>query len=282
LEKSGQLYNRVTQVFNGVTQANSSPTLEKVQEIEAPKMAAHDDGIFLNTKLFERIATLYKQMNTPVVNGVNPLLLNSEQARLLDVYYKKFVQQGAKLGAADKEKLKKMNEEESTLENSFRSKLLGAAKDAAIHTADKNALRGLSDAELEAAAEAKAKQEAGEIQALIDTQKGGFKLQPWDWEFYSEQIRKQKYDYDDNQVKPYFEMWNVLENGVFYAANKMYGITYKERHDITVYNPDVRVWEVFDADGNPLALWMCDYYKRDNKGGGAWMDVFVPQSKLLG
>jgi len=376
LEKSGQLYNRVTQIFNGVTQANSSPALEKVQEIEAPKMAAHDDAIFLNTKLFARVEKLYRQMDS--------LNLDEEQRRLLDVYYKKFVQQGAKLNAADKEKLKKMNEEESTLENQFRSKLLGATKEAAFHTADKNALRGLSGADLEAAAEAakarklpgyvlpmqnttqqpilssledratrqavfeaswnraekggtndtraliahlaklraekakllgypnfaawnltdqmaktpeaaiqfmdnltpasakNARAEAAEIQELIDQQNGGFKLAPWDWEFYSEQIRKAKYDYDENETKPYFEVWNVLQNGVFYAANQMYGITFKERHDIPVYSPDMRVWEVFDANGKPLALWMCDYFKRDNKSGGAWMDVFVPQAKLLG
>ena len=84
------------------------------------------------------------------------------------------------------------------------------------------------------------------------------------------------------QIKPYFELNNVLENGVFYAATQLYGITFKERTDIPVYQPDVRVFEVFDADGKPLALWYCDYFKRDNKNGGAWMDVFVNQSKLLG
>jgi peptidyl-dipeptidase Dcp len=98
----------------------------------------------------------------------------------------------------------------------------------------------------------------------------------------AEQVRKAKYDLDEDQVKPYFEVWNVLQNGVFYAANQLYGITFKERKDIPVYNPDVRVFEVFEANGKPLALWYCDYFKRDNKAGGAWMDSFVPQSKLLG
>ncbi len=125
-------------------------------------------------------------------------------------------------------------------------------------------------------------EEGKDIQALIDQQKGGFQVQPWDWELYSEQVRKAKYDIDQDQVKPYFEMWNVLQNGVFYAANQLYGITFKERKDIPVYNPDVRVFEVFDANGKPLALWYCDYFKRDNKAGGAWMDSFVSQSKLLG
>ena len=131
-------------------------------------------------------------------------------------------------------------------------------------------------------ATAKAGGEAKDIQAVIDAQKGGFKLQPWDWNYYSEQVRKAKYDLDEAQIKPYFELNNVLQNGVFYAANQLYGLTFKERKDIPVYHPDVRVFEVFDADGKPLALWYCDYFKRDNKNGGAWMDNFVAQSKLLG
>ncbi len=117
---------------------------------------------------------------------------------------------------------------------------------------------------------------------VIDAQKGGFKLQPWDWDFYAEQVRKAKYDLNDAEVKPYFELNNVLENGVFYAAHQLYGITFKERKDIPVYQADVRVFEVSDTDGKPLALFYCDYFKRDNKNGGAWMDVFVNQSKLLG
>src|SRR6202012_596123 len=118
--------------------------------------------------------------------------------------------------------------------------------------------------------------------AVIDQQKGGFQLQPYDWELYAEQVRKQKYDLDEDQVKPYFEINNVLENGVFYAATQLYGITFKERRDIPVYHPDVRVFEVFEADGKPLALFYCDYFKRDNKNGGAWMSSFVDQTKLMG
>lgn len=131
------------------------------------------------------------------------------------------------------------------------------------------------------AAVARAKSEATDIQALIDQQKGGFKLQPWDWNFYAEQVRKQKYDLDENQIKPYFELNNVLENGVFYAANQLYGLTFKERKDLPVYNPDVRVFTVYDKDGSVLGLFYCDYFKRDNKQGGAWMDNFVGQSKVL-
>ena len=132
------------------------------------------------------------------------------------------------------------------------------------------------------AATARAAVEAKDIQAVIDQQNGGFKVQPWDWELYSEQVRKAKYDLDEEQVKPYFEMNNVLENGVFYAATQLYGITFKERKDLPVYDSDMRVFEVFNADGSSLALFYCDYFKRDNKQGGAWMNNFVEQSKLMG
>jgi peptidyl-dipeptidase Dcp len=376
LEKTGQSFNRVMAVFNGITAANTNPTLQKVQEIEAPKLAAHQDAIYLDAKLFARVSTLYNRRES--------LQLDPESHRLLEYDYKQFVHAGANLSDADKAKLKKLNEEESTLSNAFINKLLAATKEAAYVTTDKTALAGLSDAQIAAAEEAakerkvgglvlplqnttqqpdlaelsdratrqalfekswtraerggpndtrdtiarlaqvraekakllgfpnfaawtledqmaktpeaaikfmdalvpaataKAASEAKDIQALIDAQHGGFSLAPWDWNFYAEQVRKAKYDLDEAQIKPYFEVNNVLENGVFYAANQLYGLTFKERKDIPVYQPDVRVFEVFDADGKPLALWYCDYFKRDNKNGGAWMDVFVGQSKLLG
>ncbi|WP_152569224.1 peptidyl-dipeptidase Dcp [Oleiagrimonas soli] len=129
---------------------------------------------------------------------------------------------------------------------------------------------------------AKARHEAGELQSIIDKSGKHFKLQAWDWEFYAEKLRKAKYDLDQDQIKPYFEVDNVLKNGVFYAAHELYGLTFKERKDIPVYNPDVKVFEVFDKDGKPLGLFYADYFKRDNKQGGAWMDNLVGQSKLLG
>jgi len=376
MEKTGQLFNRAMMVFSGVTGANMNPVLQKVQDIEAPKLAAHDDAIYLDSKLFQRVETIYKERNS--------LKLDPESLRLVDFYYKKFVHAGANLSDADKTKLKKLNEEESTLSNDFITKLLAATKDAAYVTTDKTALAGMTDAQIATAAEAakdrkkqgwvlplqnttqqpdlvslsnrdtrkalfddswtraerggpddtratiarlaqvraekakllgypnfaawtlvdqmaktpeaalkfmdalvpaaaaKAASEAKDIQDVIDAQKGGFTLQPWDWEFYSEQVRKARYDLDEAQVKPYFELNNVLQNGVFYAANQLYGLTFKERKDIPVYHPDVRVFEVFDANSKPLALFYCDYFKRDNKNGGAWMSNFVGQSKLLG
>ena len=132
------------------------------------------------------------------------------------------------------------------------------------------------------AATAKANSEAKDIQAVIDSQKGGFTLAPYDWDFYANQVKKAKYDVDEAAVRPYFELNRVLQDGVFYAATQLYGITFKERKDIPVYDADVRVFEVTEADGKPLALFYCDYYKRDNKDGGAWTSALVPASKMMG
>ena len=376
MEKTGALFQRALAAFSGVTGANTNPTLEKVQREEAPKLAAHSDAIYLDAKLFHRVSAVYEKRES--------LKLSPEGLRLVEIYYQRFVHAGANLSDADKEKLKKINEEESTLSNGFRSKVLAATKDAAYLTADRAALAGLTEAEIsgaERAAKERKKEgwvlalqnttqqpqlsslsvrstrqalfedswtraergdandtretiarlaqlraekgkllghesyagwkledqmaktpenalkfmdalvpaaaanvaaEAKDIQDVIDAQKGGFQLQPWDWDFYSEQVRKAKFDLDEAQVRPYFEMNNVLQNGVFYAANQLYGLTFKERKDIPVWHADVRVFEVFDADGKPLALFYCDYYKRDNKSGGAWMSSFVRQSKLMG
>ena len=135
---------------------------------------------------------------------------------------------------------------------------------------------------LDAPTAAQQGREASDVQAAIDADHGGFKLKPWDWELYAERVRKAKYDLDENETKPYLEIWSVLENGVFYAANQMYGVTFKRRTDIPTFQPDIRVYEAFDADGKPLGLAYFDYWKRDNKAGGAWMNSFVRQSKLLG
>ena len=381
LERSGQLFHRTLAAFSAVTGADTNPVLEKVQAAEAPRMAAHRDAIYLNEKLFARVKRLYETMGA--------LPLDAESKRAIDVYYRRFVHAGANLSPADKTRLRQLNEEESTLSNRFRTRLLAGTKEAAFFTADKAALAGMSDTQIAAAATTakargkdgyliplqnttqqpalaslsdratrqdllekstsrtergdandtreiivrmaqlraekgkvlgfptyaawkiedqmartpdaaihfmdalvpaatqKATQEGSDIQAVIDKDAAGdpkkkFTLQPWDWDFYAEQVRKAKYDLDEDQVKPYFELSNVLENGVFYAATQLYGITFKERHDIPVYNPDVRVFEVFEGDGKPLALFYCDYFKRDNKNGGAWMSSLVDQSKLMG
>jgi peptidyl-dipeptidase Dcp len=375
MEKSGRLLDRVMSAFDAVTGANTNPALQKVQQAEAPKLAAHNDAIYLDGRLYRRVEAIYQQRNA--------LKLDAESLRLVEFYHQQFVHAGANLSDADKVELKKMNEEISTLQNDFRTKLLAATREAAYSTPDKNKLAGLTDADIAAAAQAaklrqqegwvltlqnttqqpylaslndratrqalfedswnraerggpndtretvthlaqlrarKAKLlgfpnfaawkledqmaktpeaamqfmdalvpastanaagEAGDIRSLMNAEKGG-ELQPWDWDYYSAQVRKAKYDLDEAQVRPYFELNHVLMNGVFYAANQLYGLSFTERKDLPVYHPDVRVFEVTDADGKPLALFYCDYFKRDNKNGGAWMSHLVGQSKLLG
>jgi peptidyl-dipeptidase Dcp len=375
MEKTGQLLQRSHAALNAVTAANTNPFLQNVQRELAPKLAAHRDSIYLNAKLFARVRTVYQTRAS--------LHLDPESQRLVEIVYDEFVHAGAALSNTDKEKLKKLNEEESKLDDEFSRGLLEATKRAAFITTDKSGLAGLTDAQIAAAAQAatarkvdgyviplqnttqqpdltvlshratrqalfekgwtraeqpgddlrptiarlaqlraqkakllgfdsyaawkledqmaktpdavlhflnelipaataKTSAEGKDIQAVIDAQQGGFQLAPWDWNFYAEQVRKAKYDLDEAQVKPYFEINNVLENGVFYAAHLLYGLDFKERKDIPVWQPDVRVFEVHDSNGKPLALFYCDYFKRDNKNGGAWMSSYVEQSKLLG
>jgi peptidyl-dipeptidase Dcp len=171
-----------------------------------------------------------------------------------------------------------------------RAKLLGFPSHAAYELSDENAgtpeavdsiLRGVAKVSLAAA-----KREAADNQAAIDAEakaagRKPFKLESYDWAYYSEQVRKARFAFDESQVKPYFELEHVMRDGLFYAAHELYGLTFKERKDLTAYRPDVRVFEVFDADGSPLALFIADYYARDNKQGGAWMSTYVNQSKLF-
>jgi len=376
MEQSGRLLDRALAAFRGVSQADTNPYLQKTKTALAPKLAAHSDAIHLNKKLFARIAAIHARRES--------LKLDPESLRLVEVTYDEFVHSGAKLIDADQAKLKALNEELSTLSNSFSTMLLEATKNGAYLAADAAPLAGLGEGRLAAAAQAaqsrkldgyllplqnttqqpdlaslsvratreaifrnswnrtergdsndtrdtiariaklraeraqllgypshaawkledqmaktpqaalafmdalvplataKARRDAADIQALIDAQQGGFTLEPWDWDYYAEQVRKSKYDLDQAEVKPYFELDAVLENGVFYAATQLYGIRFKERKDLPVYNPDVRAFEVLDADGATLALFYCDYFKRDNKNGGAWMGTFLDQSKLLG
>ena len=377
LEKTGQLLTRVNNAFSLVSSANTNPTLQQLQEDIAPKLTALNDALYLNTKLFKKVESLHKNKAT--------LGLDKESARLLDYYYQQFIKAGAQLSEADKATLKKLNEEEASLEAKYGNQLLAAAKAGGLVVSDSAELEGLSQATKEGYAQnakarnldgkwliplknttqqpplsslsvratrqklfeaswvraekgdsndtratitriailraqkarllgfksyaawnlqdqmaetpeaveaffaklvpsaiGKAKEEAADIQALIDKQKGGFELQPWDWDYYSEQVRKEKYNLDESEITPYFELDKVLEKGVFYAANQLYGLTFKERHDIPVYQSDVRVFEVYDKDGTPFALFYCDYFKRDNKNGGAWMSNLMGQSTLLG
>ena len=172
-----------------------------------------------------------------------------------------------------------------------RARLLGYPDHAAYVLEDESAGNPTAVADMirqvAPAALKRAREEGAEIQKLIDAQAAArgvpaFTLEPWDWFFYSEQVRKAHYDFDQAQVAPYFELERVLHDGLFYAAHELYGLSFKERRDLPVYQPDVRVFEVSDADGKPLALFLADYFARDNKQGGAWMNSYVAQSKLLG
>ena len=131
-------------------------------------------------------------------------------------------------------------------------------------------------------AAANAKREAADLQAIVEAEGGDFQLASWDWNFYAEKLRLQRYNFDESQLRPYFEINNVLLKGVFYAAGQVYGITFKERHDLPVYQEDVRVFEVFEADGSTLALFILDPFARPSKRGGAWMNSYVDQSHLMG
>jgi len=170
-----------------------------------------------------------------------------------------------------------------------RATLLGFPDHAAYQIADESAgtpeaVRGMI-AQVAPAALARTQAEAADLQKVIDAEataagKASFALQPWDWSFYAEKVRKSRYDFDQALVAPYFELDHVLEDGVFYAAHQLYGLSFRERHDLPVYQQDVRVFEVSDADGKPLALFLADYFARDNKQGGAWMTSYVSQSRL--
>src|SRR6184192_4374530 len=167
-----------------------------------------------------------------------------------------------------------------------KAKLLGYANWAAYQLEDQTAhdvptVNKLL-ADLAPPAVANAKREAAEQQKIVDQEKGGFQIAAQDWDFYSEKVRKAKYAFDESEVRPYYELNHVIIDGVFYAANKEYGLTFKERHDLPVYQQDVRVFEVFDSDGHPLALFLGDYYARPSKRGGAWMNAYVQQSGLFG
>ena len=137
-------------------------------------------------------------------------------------------------------------------------------------------------AQLGPPAVANARREAADMQAIIDAEQGGFQLGAADWQLYAEKVRKAKYDFDESQLKPYYELNHVILDGVFFAAGKLYGLTFKERHDLPVYEPTVRVFDVFDADGSQLAIFIGDYYARSNKNGGAWMNAYVTQNGLEG
>ena len=167
-----------------------------------------------------------------------------------------------------------------------RAALLGYESHAAYVLEDQTALtteavnQRLS--ELTPPAVANARREADALREMIRAEGGDFDLEAWDWAYYTEKVRRAEYSFDESELRPYFEMWRVLEDGVFFAANRLFGLTFAERADLPTYQPDVRVYEVHNADGELLALFLADFYARPSKRGGAWMSSYVRQSRLLG
>lgn len=376
LEKSGRLLDRVSRVFGCLNNAETNDELQRIARDIAPLRAKHNDDIKLNEALFSRIEAVYSKRDRP---GLTP-----EQDTVLENYYLDFVRSGAALTDGDKEKLRSINEELSSLYVQFRQNHLKQTNAVALIIDDEKNLAGLPDDVIQAAAETakdrgmpgkwvitlqkpsfipflvhsekrdlrktvfqayvnrgnnddecdnkklvsriaalrvkrahllgyrthaeyvlernmaktpenvysfldnlwepalrRARQEVADMQAIIHRDGRDFTLQAWDWWYYAEKLKKEKYDLDDSMLRPYFKMENV-RRGAFDVAEKLYGIRFVERHDIQVYHPDVEVFEVLEADGTHIGIFYSDYYPRDGKRSGAWSSSFRSQSNIEG
>lgn len=244
-------------------------------EIKAASKAAEEKG--------HKGKYLVKLLNT---TG-QPPLTNLENRALRERIFKASVARGSRGNAFDNtgiiSKVTKLRAE--------RAAMLGYPSYAAYALADQTAKTPEAVNEmlgkLVGPAVANAKKEGAELQAMIDAEQKAkgeptFQLEPWDWAYYTEKVRQAKYNFDENQLKPYLEMKNVLENGVFFAANREFGLTFKERTDLPKYRDDIWTYDVFDKDGSQLAIFIFDPYARASKNGGAWMTSYVDQSSLTG
>jgi peptidyl-dipeptidase Dcp len=371
LEKSGQMLTRMLLVFFNKSSSDTSDSLDEIKQEIAPKLAAHQDSISLNPVLFARIKSLYDNRES--------IGLNTEDAWLLERYYKDLIHDGAHLSESERERLKKLNEELSKLETQFSKNVLSDTNDLAVLVDTVEELDGLSENEIASAAAAakdrghegkwligmvnftgnpvldsltnralrkkimqesllKANRANGNdnkpvllqtvklraeraklfgqsthaehviavqtaehpdnVHAMLrkiapaaarnakaeaeDLKKSaGTEIESWDWGFYTEQVRLEKYNIDTTKMRPYFELESVLKNGIFFAANKLFGISFKERPDLVTYHPEARAFEVFNEDGSKLGLFIGDFYTRDSKRGGAWMNSLVRQNFLF-
>jgi peptidyl-dipeptidase Dcp len=371
LEKSGQMLMRMLLVFYNKSSSDTSDALDAIEEEMAPKLAAHQDAIQLNPVLFKRIKDLYDARES--------IGLNSEDAWLLERYYKDLIHAGAHLTEAQRDRLKELNEELSKLETQFGKNVLADTNDLAVLVDSIEELDGLSENEIAAAAAAAndrghagkwligmvnftgnpvldsltnrelrkkimeaSKQKANRanendnkpvllqivklraeraqlfgkqthsehviavqtaehpdnVHAMLrkiapaavrnaraeaeDLKKSaGTDIESWDWGFYTEQVRLEKYNIDTTKMRPYFELERVLRDGVFFAATKLFGITFKERPDLVTYHPEARAFEVNNEDGTKVGLFIGDFYTRDSKRGGAWMNNLVDQNFLF-
>jgi peptidyl-dipeptidase Dcp len=371
LEKSGQYLGRMLRVFYNKSSSDTNDALDAIEEEIAPKFAAHQDAISLNPVLFKRIKDLYDSRES--------LGLNTEDAWLLERYYKDLIHEGAHLTEAQRERLKELNEELSTLETLFSKNVLADTNDLAVLVDSVEQLDGLSENQIAAAAAAakdrghdgkwligmvnftgnpvldsltnrelrkqimqasllkanrandndnkpvllkmvklraerarlfgkethaehviavqtaehpdnvhamlrkiapaavrNAQAEAGDLK-----KSAGSDIESWDWGFYTEKVRLEKYNIDTSKMRPYFELERVLHDGVFFAANKLFGVTFKERPDLVTYHPEARAFEINNEDGSKVGLFIGDFYTRDSKRGGAWMNSLVDQNFLF-
>ena len=371
LEKSGQMLMRTLLVFFNKSSSDTNDAMDKIEEEMAPKLAAHQDAINLNPALYARIKSLYDNRES--------IGLNTEDAWLLERYYKDLIHAGAHLSESQRDRLKELNEELSKLETQFSKNVLADTNDLAVLVDTIDELDGLSENEIaSAAAAAKDRGHEGKwligmvnfsgnpvldsltnralrkkimqdsllkgnranendnkpvilkvvklraeraklfgknthaehviavqtaehpdnVHAMLrkiapaavrnaqaeaqDLKKSaGSEIESWDWGFYTEQVRLEKYNIDTSKMRPYFELESVLTNGIFFAANKLFGITFKERPDLVTYHPEARAFEVFNEDGSKLGLFIGDFYTRDSKRGGAWMNTLVDQNFLF-
>ena len=371
LEKSGQYLMRMLLVFYNKSSSDTNDALDAIEEEIAPKLAAHQDSISLNPALFKRIKDLYEARES--------LGLNSEDAWLLERYYKDLIHAGAHLTDAQRARLKELNEELSSLETQFSKNVLADTNDLAVLVESLEELDGLSENEIAAAAAAakdrghdgkwligmvnftgnpvldsltnrglrkkimdasllkanrandndnkpvllkmvklraeRAKlfgkethaehviavqtaEHPDNVHAMLrkiapaavrnakaeaeDLKKSaGTDIESWDWGFYTEKVRLEKYNIDTSKMRPYFELERVLHDGVFFAANKLFGVTFKERPDLVTYHPEARAFEINNADGSKVGLFIGDFYTRDSKRGGAWMNTLVDQNFLF-
>jgi peptidyl-dipeptidase Dcp len=377
MERSGELLGRVGRVFSAMIAANTNDALDATQTEIAPRLAAHGDQILLNPALFDRIETIYKERQS--------LGLDPETLRLVEETYRDFVRAGAELSVEDQSRLRAINAELAELQTRFNQNVRDEVNDLAIVVDSEAALAGLSEAQIQKAADearrrglegeyvvpllnttqqpllaalqvralrqrsletslmrgsrggqfdnreivsrtarlraeraallgyathaayvldeqtartvaavnerlaalippavANAEREASELRAIIAAEGGQFELAAWDWPFYAEKLRQQRYAFDEAQLKPYFELDRVLNEGVFHAASRLYGLRFEERFDLPVYEDSVRVFDVLDHDGSLLSIFMLDPYARPNKRGGAWASRYVDPSILLG
>ena len=377
LEKSGQILSRMLMVFYNKSSSDTNDRLDAIEEEIAPKLSAHQDAITLNPALFARIKTLHEKKQL--------LNLSTEDAWLLDKYYRDFIYAGAHLTQEQRDELTKINERLSFLETQFSKNLLADTNDSALIVDSVGELAGLSEGEIQAASDAaaarglegkyllamvnfsgnpmmdsledrrtrermmqasllrgnrdnefdtkevivemaklrairaqlfgkkthadyiiaeqtagsvdnvhsmlrkiapaavrNARAEGADIQEMVIASGENFEIASWDWDFYTEKVRKAKHNIDSSAMRPYFELERVLRDGVFFAAHKLFGISFKERPDLVTYHPEARAFDVFNEDGTSLGLFIGDFYTRDSKRGGAWMNNLVDQNFLFG